>query len=335
MINVTVYVREPCQECDQALADLETLQSSVPHRLLKVNVDTDRGLRERIGDRLPVIEVGPYRLKPPFSRQDLHVILSAARDRLTRLEQDDPEAYQARVERGRTVTSADRITLWISRHYLAVANLLLFLYVGLPFLAPILLKANIPLPAQVIYRVYSPMCHQLAFRSWFLFGEQAYYPRQLAGAEGVMSYEALIGGGEIDLMEARGFLGNETVGYKTALCQRDIAIYGAILLFGLVMLVSGRRIPPIPWYVWIFFGLIPIALDGFSQLPSLAGNLPDWMPFRESTPALRTLTGAMFGWMTGWYLFPLLEQTARESRRVVTRKMAAAQQAPAARPPEA
>jgi hypothetical protein len=33
--------------------------------------------------------------------------------------------------------------------------------------------------------------------------------------------------------------------------------------------------------------------------------------------------------MTAWYLFPLLEETAKETRRIVQRKMALVAQAPA------
>jgi len=37
---------------------------------------------------------------------------------------------------------------------------------------------------------------------------------------------------------------------------------------------------------------------------------------------MRTLTGGLFGWITAWYLFPMLEETAREARLIVQRKMA-------------
>jgi hypothetical protein len=50
------------------------------------------------------------------------------------------------------------------------------------------------------------------------------------------------------------------------------------------------------------------------------------VPIRESTPLLRTLTGGLFGWMTAWYLFPMLEETAREARLIVQRKIAVIQQ---------
>jgi len=155
-----------------------------------------------------------------------------------------------------------------------------------------------------------------------LFGEQAYYPRELAGIEGVITYEELADTHEIDLFAARDFTGNPVTGYKVALCERDVAIYLFMLLFGLAFWASGRRIKSIPWYLWVILGLGPMGLDGFSQLPSLAAGLPDWLPLRESTPLMRTLTGGMFGWMTAWYLFPMLEESAREAGHIVEHKLA-------------
>jgi len=107
MINVTVYIRENCPDCDQVLADLESLQAIVPHQTVTVDVTRDQGLRERIGELLPVVEIGPYRLQTPIARQDLQVVLSAARDRAQQMEQVDQETYKKRVKRGRGFTSID------------------------------------------------------------------------------------------------------------------------------------------------------------------------------------------------------------------------------------
>lgn len=326
MINVTVYIRENCPDCDQVLADLESLQAIVPHQTVTVDVTRDQGLRERIGELLPVVEIGPYRLQTPIARQDLQVVLSAARDRAQQMEQVDQETYQQRVNRGRVITSSDRLSIFFSRHYLALINVLLLVYVSLPFLAPVMMKTGNPIVASMIYKGYSPMCHQLAFRSWFLFGAQPYYPRELAGLAGLTPYETIIDSQEIDLLQARNFVGNETLGYKVALCERDVAIYGTMLLFGVVYSLTGRRFRSIPWYMWIAIGLVPIGLDGVSQLPSFSSGLPSWI-IRESTPLLRTITGALFGLMTAWYLFPMIEESARETRRVMQRKLAVIQQA--------
>ena len=199
----------------------------------------------------------------------------------------------------------------------------LLLYVGLPILAPVLMKYKMPRAANVIYKIYSPLCHQLAYRSFFLFGEQLFYPRELAGIEGVSTYEEISGYDSEDLLMARNFLGNEIAGYKIALCQRDLAIYLAILSFGLLFSLTGSKIKPIPWYVWILFGIIPIGIDGFSQLISQLGwTLLSWFPVRESTPLLRFISGSMFGLFTAWYGYPYIEESIAETRLSIAIKNA-------------
>jgi hypothetical protein len=80
-------------------------------------------------------------------------------------------AKRLAVQRGRTLQGRP---VMISRHYLAMLNIFIFLYFSLPFLAPTLMKVGALLPARVIYKVYSPLCHQFGFRSFFLYGEQFY-----------------------------------------------------------------------------------------------------------------------------------------------------------------
>lgn len=325
MINVTLYVSPECKDCDRVLADLNDLQKEVPHHLVVIDTNSDSALNARYGKNLPVVEMGPYRIWAPFSKQELLVMLKASGDRAEQLKKVDQEGYQRNVAKGQTISTGDRISLWLSQYYMALIIVFIFLYVGLPFLAPVLMKANLQFPARVIYKIYSPLCHQLAFRSWFLFGTQAFYPREMASIDNILTYEKTIGDGQLDVYQAREFLGNDTYGYKVALCQRDIAIYGAMLLFAIVFLIFGRRFRAIRWYVWVILGLIPIGLDGISQLPSLAINLPSWIIMRESTPLLRTITGFLFGWITAWYLFPMMEESMKETRRIMLRKKALVQ----------
>src|SRR5688572_19826740 len=77
------------------------------------------------------------------------------------------------------VINIDRFIYWLARHWVAVFSALAAIYVGLPILAPVLMNAGATGPARAIYTVYSPMCHQMASRSFFLFGEQPAYPRAL------------------------------------------------------------------------------------------------------------------------------------------------------------
>ncbi len=323
-LTVTLYIQDNSTECVNARLDLESLQNQYPHQLVVVNIETDKALFDTYRGMVPVVEVGPYRLKAPLDAKILQVALGAASDRQHQLVNLGDEKYKQRIERGHVLTGADKFSFWFTQHYMLIFNLLVFLYVGLPFLAPIFMKVGATGPARVIYTIYSPLCHQLAFRSWFLFGEQSAYPRAMANVPGLMTYEQAIGNLD-DLSAARRFIGNDLVGYKVAICERDVAIYGSILLFGLFFSVTKKWIKSPPWYFWIGVGIVPIAVDGFSQLPSLMTGINlAWIPIRESTPFLRTLTGFLFGFSTAWYGYPYINESIQETRRLLVQKIAVA-----------
>ena len=108
---------------------------------------------------------------------------------------------------------------------------------------------------------------------------------------------------------AREFIGDMQLGYKIALCERDLAIWLAMLLAALgFRRVRGRLRPP-PIALYLMLGLAPIALDGLSQLLG-------YPPFalwetRETLPHFRVLTGALFGAMNIWLIFPHIEAASR------------------------
>ena len=77
-------------------------------------------------------------------------------------------------------------------------------------------------------------------------------------------------------------------GHPMALCARDVGLYGGLCL-GLVITLWRRVFIP----GWIaLLCVLPMALDGGSQLLGL----------RESTNALRLITGALAGVVAGMYL---------------------------------
>jgi uncharacterized membrane protein len=86
-------------------------------------------------------------------------------------------------------------------------------------------------------------------------------------------------------------------------------------LFGLVW----RYLPPLPWYLWLLIGILPIAVDGVSQLISQPPF--SLIPFRESTPTLRILTGWLFGFFTAWFGYPMVEETMADTRQIMGAKL--------------
>jgi uncharacterized membrane protein len=177
----------------------------------------------------------------------------------------------------------------------------------------------------LIYGIYSPpLCHQLAYRSWFLFGDQAAYPLDGVYAdEDALTFEEVSGLSGDDLQEASQFIGNDQIGYKVAFCERDVGIYAGILLGGLIFALSGKRIKSIPLWLWFVLGVLPMAIDGGTQLLGAVApfDLPQFF-YRESTPFLRSLTGGLFGLMNVWLAFPLMEETFEETRIALTTKLA-------------
>jgi uncharacterized membrane protein len=190
----------------------------------------------------------------------------------------------------------------LQRHWLAVIVGILLAYSLLPFGAPVLKKAGLDGLSQVIYQPYKLMCHTYGFRSFFLFGEQLTYDRSMF--EQVSGIDTSSFGG---LLDSRDFQGNEQMGYKVALCQRDVAIYFAMAVNGMAYALVRGRGRPLPWLVFALIAIVPIGLDGFSQLFSQPPfNL---LPFRESTALLRVFTGALFGFGVAWLVFPLVDGT--------------------------
>jgi uncharacterized membrane protein len=315
MITVMLYSRQNCHLCEVAKEELDSLQDELPHKLVVVDIDQDPKLQETFGELVPVVTVGPYQLQAPFERKELAVTLGAAQLGA----RQDLEVAQSYAQAGNKWTKADRFSYWIAKHYMAFLNTLVLLYFTLPMLAPVLMQAGATQPARAIYSLYGTTCHQLAFRSWFLFGDQNVYPRAAAGIPTLTTYEQLTGNHPEDLDSARVFIGDETSGYKVALCQRDLAIYGSIVLFGLIFVATGRIIRGLPWYIWILLALVPIGLDGVGQLISQPPfNL---IPYRESTPFLRTFTGFLFGFTTAWFAYPMVEETMADTRRIMEAKL--------------
>lgn len=226
---------------------------------------------------------------------------------LAEVERRKAQARRMSEGQRRAIILADRFIFWLSGHWLAVLNALALLYVGLPLLAPVLMHLGAEGPAMVIYTVYRPLCNQLPQRSWFLFGPQFAYT--------IPEFEAWLGLDAIPNPLTWIFVGNEAMGYEVALCQRCTATHGAIFIFGLFYALGRRHVRPLPWWAYVGFGLVPMAMDGGYQALSYA--IPIFFPNSpitpyETTPFMRTLTGGLFGLTTVWLAYPLIQEVMDE-----------------------
>lgn len=196
----------------------------------------------------------------------------------------------------RAADGMDRAAALIARRWLGLFLLGLGVFVALPLAAPVLAARGQGQAAGAIYLAYRLTCHQLPHHSWFLFGPQHAYEW-----EAVQPYTGLPP--DQPLRSFHHPLTDPAIGYQMAYCQRDTAIWGALFLTALALALLRRRrtLAPLP-IKWYLLALVPMALDGITQLLGL----------RTSTPLLRSLTGGIFGAATALLVLPHLDAGFRE-----------------------
>lgn len=91
-------------------------------------------------------------------------------------------------------------------------------------------------------------------------------------------------------------------GHQLGLCARNFSIYTSMFLGCLVFVLSKKRMPGIPWWIWLLM-LLPMALDGTTQMFGL----------RESDWILRLVTGTLFGLGNVWFALPLMHKSIIET----------------------
>jgi uncharacterized membrane protein len=223
--------------------------------------------------------------------------------------------------------------LRLSRHWLAWANLFWGVLIGLPWLAPVLLKMGVIEPARAIYFVYSFLCHQFADRSFFLFGPKLMYSHTelLPFAPNADTWLGL-----------RTFIGTPELGYKVTWSDRMVSMYGGIFLGGLIFALLRSRLRSPEWRT---FGLmialmIPMIVDGTTHwvsdlagvgqgfrytnawLAALTGNLfPQSFYVGNGLGSfnswMRLVTGLLFGLAAVWMIYPLLEASFQDVRQTL------------------
>lgn len=187
------------------------------------------------------------------------------------------------------------VLLFGTRHWLQMMLILAGLYASLGVLAPWAMAMGWEALAHRLYGLYAHVCHQSPAASYFLFAPGALVQ---AGAETVT--------GPV----GREFLGNAAAGFKTALCQRELAIYGSFTCLGLAYSLAGRKLRGIPLWAGLLLGL-PMVADGLSQL----------VGWRDSTWFWRTLTGVLFSLGVMACLIPRIDTAMTQVASQLARDM--------------
>ncbi len=207
----------------------------------------------------------------------------------------------------------DAVGRFFRNGYPLIFAFVFLVYPGVAALAPVFASKGHLSAARVIYRVFGLFCHQLPYRSFFLFGKAACYPLESAGIQNALSFEEAIGSSGQSLRDLKQFIGNETIGWKMAVCQRDVAIALSMFLFCVLFFFLKDHINKLPLSFWLLLAILPMGLDGGTQVIS---RVIQWFPLRESTPFLRCLTGFLFGFFTCAFILPRLEAELKETDRL-------------------
>lgn len=217
----------------------------------------------------------------------------------------------------------DRFAYGLGRHWLTLFIVIFGAWVLTPFLAPILMQQGMTGAGEAIYFLYGFFCHQLPQRSLFFFGPKMMY--SLSEIQMVWQLDGLLG--------LRQFIGTPEMGYKVAWSDRMISFYGSIWLGAALYALLRKRLKPLPLYIWLALGVLPVLLDGVSHFindivagTSGAGfrDTNAWLQFITGnvlTPSFymgdafgsfnsdaRWLTGILFGFTLVWSLFPYLDR---------------------------
>ena len=175
---------------------------------------------------------------------------------------------------------AERAVHWLGRHWLACFCILTGIWVTLPWLAPIFMRFGASGPAYLIYLLYSPQCHQLPQRSYFLFGDRLMVPLT----------DILAVTGPRDPLSLRPFLGTPDLGWKVAWSDRMVSLYTPLFVGAVVYALVGRRWHP-PRLSWaLLLPYLPLLIDGLSHMIDDTLRLG----FRADNAWLAALTGNLF-----------------------------------------
>jgi uncharacterized membrane protein len=175
-----------------------------------------------------------------------------------------------------------RILLRLRNNWLLVANLLIAIWVGLPWLAPVFMHLGWETPGKAIYLIYSFQCHQLPERSFFLFGKEPMYSL----AEIQTAWQATT-----NPMILRQFIGNPEMGWKVAWSDRMVSMYTSILFGGLLYGLFRKLLKPLSFWAFAIL-LLPMIIDGSTHMLSDLQGIGQG--FRDTNTWLQILTQNAF-----------------------------------------
>lgn len=195
----------------------------------------------------------------------------------------------------------DPVLTAVSRRWLLVANGTVALVLGGAVATPLLFASGQVGLASALMAAYQGICHQWAFRSFFLLGPSPTFSQSELERSGVDPFR---------------FAGSQELGWKLAFCERDSGIFAGALLFGLIYAWRRNSAAPRPAsYLTYSIIILPMAVDALTQL----------FGWRQSTWELRLATGLLFGFGSAWLIYPRLDAPAHRARTATAAMLASAE----------
>ena len=174
MISVTLYSRKDCHLCDEAKADLEGLQGEIPHTPGGAGYRQRSKATARVWPGNPCCRSRAVSFESSFYPAGFadHAFGCQDRERHIDLVEKSPMAGRSSPAwlpgRGPTGSLAGFPTItccfliWCGR------------LSGVGLSGAGFDESKLGLPANLLYKAYGLVCHQLAYRSFYLFGEQVF-----------------------------------------------------------------------------------------------------------------------------------------------------------------
>jgi len=182
----------------------------------------------------------------------------------------------------------------IKKIFYLVYVLIFLVFIGGAIITPFVAFSD-EKTARSLYDAYAQTCHQKLSRSFCVFEENSAFSfGDCTPQTGVFVNN--------DNRIIKSVMDGK-VGYKIAVCSRDVGIYGAMVLAALFYpLFRKWDSGDVPPGIYLIILLIPLAIDGTAQL---LGSFGIFGFYYESTNLIRLLTGVLAGAAITFYIIPL------------------------------
>lgn len=213
---------------------------------------------------------------------------------------------------------------WLNKNLLWLIVGIIALYVAGAFAAPVFMVRGDKEVAGRIYRFYGQFCHQRVERSVFLFGKESifttYSVSELKVKSAIPDVNPDVRLSYATTYFGHGFNGNQEVGYKAAICIRDLALYLSLVISSSVYIAFSKKRKLNLQMNWKFLLvlILPLIVDGGFQVVAESLKL-SWVPqaYFDNNPK-RVITGVLFGTGIALLIFPPLKKSLEEAGDTVS-----------------